>query len=381
MLIHKIKNSQILKAVIVCCLLFCVNTIVYSYQTIYQDKDNQFIVEEILNGLGVPWGMTFLSTHELLFTQRDGKIGLVDLKQKKLIWLKNTPSVYQNGQGGLLDVMVADDYAQTGWIYFTYSKSLKNQSTTALARAKLQDDSLINWQDLLVSQSLGETTRHYGSRITFDDNGHLFFSIGDRGHRPNGQDLSTHAGSILRLNLDGSIPDDNPFVDQKEKLPEIWTYGHRNPQGLFYDKDNKRLWSIEHGPRGGDEINLISSGKNYGWPVISYGKEYWGPVDVGESTHKEGMEQPVKTYIPSIAPGSLLVYSGKAFPQWRGDLFSGALKLQHLNRVVINSDLKAIEEERLLNELYERIRCVIESPEGWIYISTDSGRIMRIKPK
>ena len=157
---------------------------------------------------------------------------------------------------------------------------------------------------MLITRSASTPGRHFGSRITFDGTGHLFFSVGDRGVRPNGQDLSTHAGSILRLTLDGSVPENNPFVQQRSALPEIWSYGHRNPQGIFYDRKKRRLWSIEHGPRGGDEINLILPGRNYGWPVISYGKEYWGPVQVGEGTEKEGMEQPVKFYVPSIAPGS-----------------------------------------------------------------------------
>ncbi len=367
------------------CLFYGFNLSVKSAEIIYQDKINQFNVEQVMSGLGVPWGMAFLSADEIIFTQRDGRIGLVHLKQNELTWLNNTPSVYHNGQAGLLDVAVPGDYGQTAWIYFTYSKSLADKSATTLARAKLKKNSLQNWQDLLVSQSLEKTNYHYGSRITFDDKGHVFFSIGDRGKRPNAQNLENHAGSILRLNLDGSLPDDNPFISRnniykKNALPEIWSYGHRNPQGLFYDKKTSRLWSIEHGPRGGDEINLILAGKNYGWPVISYGKEYWGPVDVGEGTHKKGMEQPVKIYVPSIAPGSLLLYSGKAFPQWRGNLFAGALKLKHLNRIVINSDSKAIDEQRLLKDLDERIRCVAESPQGWIYLSTDSGKILRLKP-
>ncbi|MCP3849013.1 MAG: PQQ-dependent sugar dehydrogenase [Gammaproteobacteria bacterium] len=351
-----------------------------SFNVVYQDKENQFKVEEVLNGLGVPWGMAFLSSDKLIFTQRDGKIGLMSFEKKALTWLKNAPAVYSSGQAGLLDVAVPKNYDKTGWIYFTYSKKKGDKSLTVLARAKLDKESLKDWHILLESQSLGDTNRHYGSRITFDMKGHIFFSVGDRGHRPNAQDLSNHAGSILRLSLDGHVPDDNPFIAQKNSLPEIWTYGHRNPQGLFYDTYKKQLWSIEHGPRGGDEINLISAGKNYGWPVISYGKEYWGPVSVGENTHKVGMEQPVKYYIPSIAPGSLVVYSGKAFPKWKGDLFSGALKLQHLNKVTIDSQLNATSEKRLLKDMGERFRCVIESPEGWIYLSTDSGRILRIKP-
>lgn len=377
-------SSKIIQYLIIILLFLASNGIVSSAQISYQDKTNNFAIDVVIDGLGIPWGMAFLSADRLIFSQRNGKIGLINLKQNKLVWLTNPPSVYSNGQAGLLDIAVPDDYEQTGWIYFTYSKSFANKSTTVLARAQLENNSLQNWQDILVSQSLENTNYHYGSRITFDEKGHVYFSIGDRGKRPNAQNLANHAGSILRLNLDGSIPDDNPFINNKNSLPEIWSYGHRNPQGLFYDKNTGRLWSIEHGPRGGDELNLILAGKNYGWPIISYGKEYWGPVKVGEGTHKKGMEQPVKFYIPSIAPGSLLVYSGKAFPNWQGNLFAGALKLRHLNRIVLSSkthsENKAIAEERLLKDINERIRCVIESPEGWLYLSTDSGKILRLKP-
>jgi glucose/arabinose dehydrogenase len=176
------------------------------------------------------------------------------------------------------------------------------------------------------------------------------------------------------------VPKDNPFIEDENVLPETWSYGHRNPQGLSYDFKNKRLWLIEHGPRGGDELNLVEAGKNYGWPVISYGKEYWGPLSVGEATAKEGMEQPVKYYDPSIAPGSLLLYTGEAFPRWQGDLFAGALKLQHLNQIKLNDAGEAVGEVRLLTGLNERIRSLAQSPEGFIYLSTDSGKIIRLIP-
>jgi glucose/arabinose dehydrogenase len=287
----------------------------------------------------------------------------------------------RTGQGGLLDVAVPPDYTSGDWIYFTYSKEQKGKGVTALARARRKGNRLVALEDLLVTRSASSTGRHFGSRIAFDGAGHLFFSVGDRGVRPNAQNLSTHAGSILRLDLNGNVPEDNPFVHQTGALPEIWSYGHRNPQGMFYDRNQQRLWSIEHGPRGGDEINLILPGLNYGWPIISYGKEYWNPLPVGEGTEKEGMEQPVKFYVPSIAPGSLIAYSGKAFPDWKGNLFAGALKLTHLNRVEIDNTGSAITEERLLVGLRERIRALTESPEGWLYLSTDSGKILRIRPE
>lgn len=257
---------------------------------------------------------------------------------------------------------------------------MEGDGATTLARARLNGNQLEQWQDLLISDSTSSTSRHFGSRIAFDDRGHLFFTIGDRGHRPNGQELGNHAATVIRLTLDGQIPADNPFINHSTARPEIWSYGHRNPQGIAYDRKTQRLWVIEHGPRGGDEINLVQPGRNYGWPVISYGKEYWNPFPVGEGTEKPGMEQPVKYYVPSIAPGSLLVYSGKAFPGWQGDLFSGALKLQHLNRVVVNQQASFVREERLLESLRERIRNVVEGPEGWVYLSTDSGQMWRLRP-
>jgi glucose/arabinose dehydrogenase len=338
-------------------------------------------VEKVADGLGVPWGMAFLSANKLLITERSGSILILDLKNSKKIKLKNIPKVMFDGQGGMLDVALSPDYKTGGWIYFTYVKNIDDEGATVLARAKLNKFHFSEWQELLVSKSRTTESYHFGSRITFDNKGHVFFGIGDRGVRPNAQNLTNHAGSIIRLNLDGSIPEDNPFINMKDALPEIWSYGHRNPQGLAYDFKLNRLWEIEHGPRGGDEINLIVAGANYGWPKISYGKEYWGPFAVGEGTHRKGMKQPVKVYTPSIAPGSLIIYSGNALTKWQGNLFSGALKLRHINRIVLDKKGRAVKEERLLKSLDERIRALAQSPQGWIYFSTDSGKIFRLSPK
>jgi len=337
-------------------------------------------LEKAASGLGVPWGMVFVNSSEILFTERDGKAGLLNVETGKIAYVKGVPPVMASGQGGLLDVAIPENYTDGDWIYFTYSKNQGGKGVTTLARARLDGDRLVEWKDILVTRSATDTGRHFGSRIAFDGKGHLFFTVGDRGKRPNGQDLSTHAGSVLRVLMDGGVPGDNPFINKKNALPEIWSYGHRNPQGIAYDSINQRLWVIEHGPRGGDEINLILPGRNYGWPLISYGREYWGPFQVGEGTEKKGMEQPVKYYIPSIAPGSLIIYSGKAFPRWQGNLFAGALVLRHLNRVALDQNGRAIAEERLLESLGERIRTLVESPEGWLYLSTDSGMILRIRP-
>ncbi len=337
-------------------------------------------LEQLYSGLGVPWGMAFLSRAQLLVAERRGNLRLLDLEKNSALILDGGPRVVAEGQGGMLDVAVGPDYANDGWIYFTYSKPSKSEAATTLARARIRNERLVDWQDLLVTDSATDTRRHFGSRIAFDDQGHVFFGVGDRGKRDLAQDLGNHIGTIMRLNLDGSVPRDNPFVGDPNARDEIWSYGHRNPQGLLFDRETQRLWSIEHGPRGGDEINLVLRGRNYGWPVISYGKEYWGPIAVGEGSSKPGMEQPRKVYIPSIAPGSLIMYRGDAFPDWRGDLLAGALKLQHLNRISLSESGQASGEERLLEDLGERIRALLQGPEGWIYFSTDSGRILRIRP-
>ncbi len=339
-----------------------------------------FQVDPVAEGLGVPWGMTFIEKQQLLITQRHGEMLILNTLSGTISTVSGLPAVAVVGQGGLLDVVTEPDYSPGGWIYLTYSKNTSAGAATTLARTRLKDNQFQDWQDLLVTQSASDTGRHFGSRIAFDDQGFLYLSIGDRGVRPNGQDLTNHAGSILRLHHDGSIPANNPWRGSNNAKGEIWSYGHRNPQGIAFDRLNRRLWAIEHGPRGGDELNLILPGRNYGWPTISYGKEYWGPFQVGEGTEKPGMEQPVKVYIPSIAPGSLLWYQGDAFPGWRGNLFAGALKLAHLNRITLNGAGQAIAEERLLESLGERIRALATDWQGWIYLSTDSGKILRLRP-
>ncbi|MDT8372139.1 MAG: PQQ-dependent sugar dehydrogenase [Gammaproteobacteria bacterium] len=341
---------------------------------------DDFQIDTLASGLGVPWGMTVLPDGNLLISQRQGELTHLNISTRKLTAMSGLPEIKVEGQGGLFDVALPPDFTIGSWLYFSYNKDIGGQGATTLARAKLENFKLVDWQDLLITHSRTKNKVHYGGRLTFDNNGHIFISVGERGLRSNAQDLLTHAGSILRLNLDGSVPKDNPFVDNPQALPEIWSVGHRNPQGLFYNRDTQQLWESEHGPRGGDEINLIEAGKNYGWPVISYGKEYWSPLPVGKGTHQQGMEQPVKVYIPSIATSSIIQYSGKAFSDWKGNLLAGALNVQHLNRIILDENNQAIDEQRYLQSLNSRIRNVVESPEGWLYVATDNGRILRIKP-
>jgi glucose/arabinose dehydrogenase len=357
--------------------LLCLSWILFTFPSLASET-RPFKITTVAQDLGTPWGMAFLSVDNLLFTEREGYLLRLDLKSGHVSNIEGLPwDIAVLGQGGLLDVAVEKS---SDWIYLSYSKNVSGQGATTLARAKLRDNTLINWQDLLVSKSRTRTNHHFAGRLAFDKQGHVFMSIGDRGLRGNAQDLSNHAGSIIRLNLDGSVPKDNPFMNDDVALAEIWTYGHRNPQGLFFNAETQQFWSNEHGPRGGDEINLIKPGHNYGWPIISYGKEYNSISAVGEGTHKAGMAQPIKVYTPSIAPSGLIQYQGKPFPQWQGHLLSGALKLQHLNIITLDKQQQAVKEERLLGHLGERIRNVIQGPDDLIYLSTDTGKILMLSP-
>ena len=287
---------------VVCILCLFIALPVFASKTVSVKSEGMTLkLEQVVDGLGVVWSMCFISQDLLLLTERSGSIKRIDVNSGAVTQLKNVPVVLSQGQGGMLDIALSPNFKKDSWIYVTYVKDvdIDTEGATVLARAKLVKDAFVDWQELLVTKSDTDETYHFGSRIAFDAEGHVFFGVGDRGVRDNAQDLTNHAGSIMRLNLDGSVPADNPYSKNKNWLPEVWSIGHRNPQGMAYDLENQRLWSIEHGPRGGDEINLIKPGANYGWPVISYGKEYWGPFDVGEGTHREGMEQPVKVYTPS----------------------------------------------------------------------------------
>jgi len=344
-------------------------------------KESIFIIDELASDLGVPWGMAVLDEEHVLFTQREGVLAQLEIDSGKISIISGLPAIKVGGQGGLFDIALPANYADGQWLYISYNKEVDGQGVTTLARAKIKDQQLIQWQDLLISQSRSKKSVHYGGRITFDNQGHVFLSIGERGVRANAQDLSNHAGKIIRLNLDGSVPKDNPFYGIDGVMPEIWSYGHRNPQGLFFNTTTQQLWSVEHGPRGGDEINLIAKAKNYGWPIVSHGKEYFLPKRVGEATERVDMENAIQVYIPSIATSSLIQYQGTAFENWQGSLLVGALKAQHLNQIILDKDNKVIAENKLLRSIEGRIRNVIESPTGYLYISTDDGRILRVKPK
>ncbi len=327
-------------------------------------------VKRIVSGLSIVWGFDFLSEDVMVISQKNGKMYL--FSKGNLEEITGHPSSSVFGQGGLMDVRVHPRDKRV--LFFSYVSKYEEGYGTIIARAKLNGTKLENVKTLFRSSPPGQTGRHFGSRIVFKDET-LFFGVGDRGERDKAQLLNYPNGKIFRLHLNGSLPEDNPF--KAPNLLSVWSYGHRNPQGMAVHPETGKIWEQEHGPRGGDEINLIEKGKNYGWPIITYGREYWGPT-IG-TTHKEGMEQPIKYFVPSIAPSSLMIYSGKLFKDWKGHFFSSSLRFRYINKLVIKNGT-VLREENILGELKQRIRHVSESPSGAIFFSTDSGNIYKLTP-
>jgi glucose/arabinose dehydrogenase len=346
----------------------------------FKAQGENYDVDKIVDGFNAIWAMEFLSPDKMIFNEITGTISTFDLKTGVTRQLKNPPVVYQSGQGGLLDVAVDPDFAKNQFIYVSYSKKVGTKQTTAMARSKLDlaTETFGPWLDMYVGVPAFSTTHHYGSRIAFDYNGHIFVSQGERGQADLAQSLEANNGKIMRFNMDGSIPSDNPFVNVPNARKEIWSYGHRNPQGLFFDRTTNTLYEQEHGPKGGDEINLVVKGKNYGWPVITYGREYSGETWRTGESQREGMEQPIKIFVPSIAPSSLMVYRGNTLGIFKDKFVSGALALEHVNLVSVKDSFTACED-RLLLKLNERVRDVKEGPDGLVYVSSDNGRIYVIK--
>lgn len=338
--------------------------------------------ETIADGLDHPWGLAFLPDGSLLVTERSGTMRLV--KQGKLSEpIENVPEVWANGQGGLLDVALAPDFSTSNTIYFTYSQPGQGGAGTTLASAKLVYGSdgteLENVRTLVSMSKRTNKGQHFGSRIVISPDGKLFVTMGERGEQKRAQDYMDHAGSVLRVNADGTIPSDNPYADGKKALPEIWSKGHRNPQGATWDPLTHSLLTLEHGAKGGDEINQPQAGKNYGWPVITYGVDYSG-AKIGQGTAAEGYEQPLYYWDPSIAPSGLVAYSGDMFPEWKGDLLAGALKFEMLVRLDRDEKGKMKGEERLFEGEFGRIRDVRAAPDGSVYLLTDAsnGKIIRL---
>lgn len=345
-------------------------------------------VETVASGLENPWGLAFLPDGRMLVTERPGRLRIVSRSGTVSAPVANVPPVYAEGQGGLLDVALAPDFADSRMVYFSYAEPREGAAGTSVARGKLMEEAGNAWLDgvqvIFRQQPASGGSNHFGSRLVFARDGSLFVTLGDRySLREKAQDLSTHIGKIVRIWPDGSVPDDNPFAKANGPRREIWSFGHRNVQGAALDPVTGRLWTIEHGARGGDELNHPEAGKNYGWPVITYGRDYSG-LAIGEATAKPGMEQPVKYWDPSIAPSGLTFYTGELFPAWKGDLFAGALAGSKLVRLRLDGDKQRVtEEEDLLEDFGERIRDVVQGPDGALWLLTDdpgAGRVLRVAP-
>jgi glucose/arabinose dehydrogenase len=346
---------------------------------VIESEKQKFGIDTLTAELANPWGIAFLPDGRILVAERAGEIRIV--KDGKLLAEKigNVPEVYANGQGGLMDIKLHPDYAINGWIYLTYSKPGPGGGGTTISRAKLDGNNLVDIQEVFVAEPFSGSSVHFGSRIVFDGKGHIFFSSGERGKKENAQDLTNHLGKMLRLHEDGKVPDDNPFVNTPGARPEIWSYGHRNPQGVVFDASTQTLWAVEHGPRGGDELNRVEPGKNYGWPVITYGINYDGSI-ITDLTEKEGMEQPVFYWVPSIAPCGMAMVTSDRYPNWKGNLMVTALALQHIARVELDEQGNFIKQERLLDKI-GRVRAIEQSPDGYLYVVTETpGMLLRIVP-
>ncbi|MFL1011914.1 PQQ-dependent sugar dehydrogenase [Flavisericum labens] len=344
-----------------------------------EPQNLEYTTQLIVPDLMIPWGMTFLPDGSMLITEKTGEIIL--FKDGNKTNIEGAPDVYVRGQGGLMDIKTHPDYENNGWIYITFgsAKGEGDGGNTAIMRAKLKDNKLIEKQLLYKAVPNSKKGQHWGSRIAFDNDGYLYFSVGDRGNRDvNPQDIMRDCGKIYRLNDDGSIPNDNPYVNTQGAKKAIFSYGHRNPQGMVKNPFTGQIWVNEHGPRGGDEINIVEKGKNYGWPVISYGINYSGTTFT-EITEKEGMEQPLFYWVPSIAPSGMTIVSSEKYPEWKGNALVGALKFEYLERLVIENN-KVTKREKLFEGI-GRLRNVVQAPDGYIYIGVEGQGIFKIIPK
>lgn len=367
-------------------------------QDVYQSAHHDYRVVPVAEDLVQPWSMAWLPNGDMLITEKPGRLRMVRNGQLLPEAIPGTPEVLYKGQGGLFEVVPHPDFSENQWVYLTFAKPNANEvddgSTTAIARGRLQGDRLTNVVELFAAQASG--FGHYGGKLVFDGEGHMFLTLGDRqdfsfGDREalmahSAQDRSNHKGVIVRLNDDGTVPDDNPFVGVDGVLPEIWSYGHRSPQGLAIHPITGDLWESEHGPQGGDEINLIEPGNNYGWPVVGRGVNYGAfgrPIHVGIS--EEGMTSPTNFWVPSIATSGLMIYSGDKFPMWVGDIFSGALAGEQLARVHLDDEYRNVVLEETLAYDMGRIRDVRQGPDGYIYLAISDRQagpspIVRLEP-
>jgi len=351
-----------------------------SANEIYSSEKHTFTVETIVKGLENPWSIDFLPNGRILVTERPGRLRIID-NGKLSEPIKGLPKIKAKGQGGLLDIALDPDFTNNQTIYISFSGVDKTGIGTEVASAKLIGNELIDVKILFKALPKSRGGHHFGSRLLISNDGNLFITLGDRGTKERAQEINDHAGSLIRINKDGSIPNDNPLIKNTAAKPEIYTYGNRNMQGIAAHPETGEVWTIEHGPQGGDELNLMKSGVNYGWPIITYGVNYVIGTKIGEGTEKEGMTQPIHYWVPSIATSSLMFYSGDKFPEWKNNAFVSSLVFGQLARLEIKNN-KVIKEERLLDGDFGRIREVHQGIDGLIYFITDDtrGKLYRIKP-
>lgn len=340
-------------------------------------------VEKVADDLERPWALAFLPDDRMLVTERPGRLNIIE--NGEVIEVEGTPQVMARNQGGMLDVSVHPNYEENGWIYLTYSKADGDDTALTVARGRLDGNSFVDIDEIFVQNQFSSPGRHYGSKIAWDNEGYMYVSIGDRGtNPPRAQDNSDHAGTLLRMNDDGTVPDDNPFVNDDNVANEIFSYGHRNIQGLVIDQETNEIWATEHGPRGGDELNFVEATKNYGWPDASLGRDYRDEREFHAGTEArslEGMEDPVYEILPTHAPSGLALVTSEHFPEWEGNLLAGGLRSERIRRLVIE-DRTVIHDEELLTFELGRIRDVRQGPDGMIYVVTDEdpGGVYRIVP-
>lgn len=360
--------------------------------TVEHSAAHGFRVVPVVGGLVNPWSMAFLPSGEILVTERPGRLRVVRDGRLLPEPVAGLPPIRVGNQGGLLDVVLHPRFAQNRLVYLSYSKPSEDgtRGTTAVIRGRFENDRLTNVEEIFVAEVWSTGQGHYGSRLAFDRDGYLFITVGDRQVPSTGdleahpaQGLATHHGKIVRLHDDGRVPADNPFVGREGALPQIWSYGHRNPQGLFVHPETNEVWATEHGPQGGDELNLIQRGRNYGWPVIGFGVNYRTGTAIHSGTTRQGMEQPVKVWVPSIATSGLMYYMGDKFPGWRGSIFVGGLVGQVLSRLTL--DGQRVVSEELLVQRRGRIRDVRQGNDGFIYLAIDDqtgapSSILRLEP-
>ena len=366
----------------------------YAQSDVYHAANHDYKIVTVADDLVQPWSMAWLPGGDMLITEKPGRLRVVRDGRLLPEAVPGVPDVFYEGQGGLFDVLPHPNFSDNRWVYLTYSKETEGSSATAIARGRFENDRLTNVVEIFEAQAVG--FGHYGGKIVFDNDGYMFLTLGDRMAPPVGdeaalrahpaQDRSNHQGVIVRLNDDGTVPNDNPFVGQSGMLPEIWSYGHRSPQGLAVHPETGDLWESEHGPQGGDEINRIEPGNNYGWPVVGRGANYGAfgrPIHIGIS--EEGMVQPAQFWVPSIATSGLMVYTGDKFPMWYGNIFSGSLAGEQLARLQLNDDYSRVVVEETLVYDIGRIRDVRQGLDGYIYLAVsdrngDPTSVVRLEP-